>query len=107
MAGTATGRASGGDEPAPDGIRPCGVLGRGRVQVVQSRQDWAGFRCYLEALDPRYGATGREIYLVLDHGSCHTSKVGRAQLVMPAAWRHPVWPPRYRPHLNRKEREWL
>lgn len=82
------------------------VLGRGRVEVVQARQDSAGFIRYLEALDARYAATGREVYLVLDNGSCHTSKVSRSALAERAAWLHVVWLSRYSPQLNKKEREW-
>ena len=83
------------------------VFGRGRVEIVQARQDSAGFRRYLEALDDRQQATGREIYLVLDNGACHTSQASSAQLAARGAWLHPVWLPRYSPHLNRKEREWM
>lgn len=82
------------------------VLGRGRVAVVGARQDSAGFVRYLEALDGRQAATGREVYLVLDNGSCHTSTISRRALADRAAWRHVVWLSRYSPHLNKKEREW-
>jgi transposase len=82
------------------------VLGRGRVEVVQARQDSAGFLRYLAALDARYAATGRAVYLVLDNGSCHTSKVSRSALAERAAWLHVVWLSRYSPQLNKKEREW-
>jgi transposase len=82
------------------------VLGRGRVELVEARQDSAGFVRYLEALEARHGATGREVYLVLDNGSCHTSKTSRGALADRAAWLHVVWLSRYSPHLNRKEREW-
>jgi hypothetical protein len=82
------------------------VLGRGRVEVVGARQDSAGFQCYLEALDARHAATGCEIYLVLDNGSCHTSKLSRRALTDRAAGLHVVWLARYSPHLNKKEREW-
>ena len=69
-------------------------------------QDSAGFLRYLEALEERYRQTGRHIYLVLDNGSCHTSRVSRAALAARAAWLHVIWLSRYSPHLNRKEREW-
>jgi transposase len=82
------------------------ALGRGRVEVVPARQDSAGFVRYLEALAVRHGATGRAVYLVLDNGSCHTSKVSRGALADRAGWLHVVWLSRYSPHLNRKEREW-
>src|SRR5205814_3751910 len=39
------------------------VFGRGRVEVLCATQDSAGFRLYLEALDARQAATGREVYL--------------------------------------------
>ena len=82
------------------------VLGRGRVEVVQARQDSAGFGRYLAALDVRHAATGRDVYLVLDNGSCHTSKVSRRALADREAWLHVVWLSRYSPQLNKKEREW-
>lgn len=82
------------------------VLGRGRVEVIGARQDSAGFVRYLEALDARHAATGREVYLVLDNGSCHTSKLSRGALDDRAAWLHVVWLARYSPQLNKKEREW-
>jgi hypothetical protein len=77
------------------------VLGRGRVEVVQARQDSAGVVRYLEAVDGRHAATGREVYLVLDNGSCHTSKISRSALAERAAWLHVVWLSRYRPQLKR------
>jgi len=82
------------------------VLGRGRVEVVGARQDSAGFLRYLEALDARHAATGGEVYLALDNGSCHTSKASRCALADRAAWLHVVWLSRYSPQLNKKEREW-
>ncbi|MHB8644715.1 MAG: hypothetical protein ACYDAR_02870 [Thermomicrobiales bacterium] len=33
----------------------------------------AACAAYLGALDQRHTATGREVFLVLDHASCHTS----------------------------------
>lgn len=82
------------------------VLGRGRVEVVCAGRDSACFLLYLEALDARHHATGREVFLVLDNGSAHTSRASRAALAERAAWLHPVWLSRYSPQLNRKEREW-
>ena len=82
------------------------VLGRGRVEVLCPDQTSASFRCYLEALDRRHQATGREIYLVLDNGPCHTSKASRAALAARQDWLHVTWLARYAPKLNRKEREW-
>jgi transposase len=82
------------------------VLGRGRVEVVCAGQDSACFRLYLEALDARHGATGREIFLVLDNGPAHTSQASRAALEARTAWLHVIWLARYSPHLNRKEHEW-
>lgn len=82
------------------------VFGRGRVEVVQARQDSAGFIRYLEALDERHQATGHEVYLVLDNGPCHTSKLSRAALAGREDWLHVVWLSRYSPQLNHKEPEW-
>lgn len=82
------------------------VFGRGRVEVIQARQDSAGFLRYLEALDARHHETGREVYLVLDNGPCHTSKLSRAALAGREDWLHVVWLSRYSPQLNHKEPEW-
>lgn len=82
------------------------ILGRGRVEVVCAGQDAACFLFYLEALDARHQATGREVFLVLDHGPAHTSKASQAALAERAAWLHVIWLARYSPQLNRKEREW-
>jgi transposase len=82
------------------------VLGRGRVEVLCADQTSASFRCYLAALDRRHQETGREIYLVLDNGPCHTSKASRAALAARQDWLHVIWLARYAPKLNRKEREW-
>lgn len=82
------------------------VFGRGRVEVVCAGQDSACFLLYLEALDARHAATGREVYLVLDNGPAHRSKASQAALAARAAWLHVIWLSRYSPHLNRKEREW-
>lgn len=82
------------------------AFGRGRVEVVQARQDSAGFARYLAALDDRHAATRRHIILVLDNGSCHTSKATRAALAERAAWLEVIWLAPYSPQLNPKEREW-
>jgi len=82
------------------------VTGRGRVEVLCARQDSAGFRLYLEALDARHAATAREVFLALDNGPCHTSAVSRAALAERAEWLHVIWLAEYSPHLTRKEREW-
>lgn len=82
------------------------VLGRGRVEVLTAGQDSTNFVRYLEALERRHAATGREVYLVLDNGPCHTSKTSRAALAARADWLHVVWLARSSPQLNKKEREW-
>ena len=82
------------------------VFGRGRVEVVCAGQDSACFLRYLQALEERHHTTGREIYLVLDHGPAHTSKVSTAALAQRVAWLHVIWLPRYSPEFNVKEREW-
>jgi transposase len=82
------------------------VFGRGRVEVVCADQSSAGFQLYLEALDQRHAATGREITLVFDNGSAHCSDVSKAALKERAAWLHVLPLARYCPQLNRKEREW-
>lgn len=82
------------------------ALGRGRVEVVQARQDSVGFGRYLAALDARHVATGRNVVLVLDNGSSHTSKVSQAALTERAAWLEVIALSRYSPELNPKEREW-
>jgi len=82
------------------------AFGRGRVEVLCAAQDSAAFLLYLEALDARHVATGRQIFLVLDNGPCHTSKLSRAALAARAAWLHVLWLASYCPNLNRKEREW-
>src|SRR5215218_9043408 len=56
------------------------ALGRGRIEVLQVRQDSAGFARYLAALDARHQATGRHIILVLDNGPCHTSTATKRAL---------------------------
>jgi hypothetical protein len=82
------------------------ALGRGRLEVLQARQDSAGFARYLAALDARHDATGRDIILVLDNGSAHVSKVSQAALAERADWLEVIPLARYSPHLNPKEREW-
>jgi transposase len=82
------------------------VFGRGRVEVVGAGQDSACFARYLRALDARHAATGKEMYLAIDNGSCHTSAVSRAALATRADWLHVIWLAKYSPELNRKEREW-
>ncbi len=82
------------------------ALGRGRVEVLTAAQDSAAFKRYLAALDARHAATGREIYLALDNGPCHTSKASTQALAARAAWLHVIWLARYSPELNPKEREW-
>ena len=82
------------------------VFGRGRVEVVQARQDSAGFIRYLEALEARHRATGRDIYVALDNGPAHTSTVSKAALAERESWLHVIWLSRYSPELNDKEPEW-
>lgn len=82
------------------------ALGRGRVEVLEARADSAGFGRYLAALDARHAATGRQVVLVFDNGSCHTSKVTTAALAARADWLEVVPLSRYSPELNPKEREW-
>ena len=80
--------------------------GRGRVEVLGARADSAGFGRYLAALDARHAATERDVILVFDNGSCHTSKVSRQALAERADWLEVVPLSRYSPELNAKEREW-
>jgi transposase len=82
------------------------AFGRGRVEVLRAGQTSADFERYLVALDVHHEQTGREIYLVLDNGPCHTSKLSQAALAERAAWLHVIWRSPYSPQLNRKEREW-
>ena len=82
------------------------AFGRGRVEVVCEGQDSACFLRYLEALDRRRQETGREVFLALDNGSAHASKVSRAALAERGEWLRVNWLARYSPHLNLKEREW-
>ena len=82
------------------------VFGRGRVEVLGAGQTSADFLAYLAALDTRHVAVEREVFLVLDNGPCHRSKLSDAALAARADWLHVIWLPKYCPHLNRKEREW-
>jgi transposase len=82
------------------------AFGRGRVEVLEAAQDSPAFVRYLEALEARHVATGRQVCLVLDNGPCHTSQRSRAALAERAAWLHVIWLAPYCPHLNPKEREW-
>jgi hypothetical protein len=76
------------------------------VEVLQARQDSAGFARYLAALDARHDATGKDLILVIDNGTAHTSKVSRAALAARADWLEVIPLARYSPHLNPKEGEW-
>jgi hypothetical protein len=67
------------------------IVGRGRVEVVCAPQDSAAFGLYLEALEARHQATGREVFLALDHGPCQTSKASLAALDARGAWLHVIW----------------
>lgn len=82
------------------------ALGRSRIEVLQVRQDSAGFARYLAAVDARHDATSRHIILVLDNGPCHTSTTTRRALAERAAWLEVIPLARYSPHLNPKEHEW-
>jgi transposase len=82
------------------------ALGRGRVEVICAAQDSACFERYLEALHARHTATGKEVYLALDNGPCHTSKASQAALARRAEWLHVIWLAKYSPELNPKEPEW-
>jgi transposase len=82
------------------------ALGRGRIELVRAAQDTAGFVRYLELLEAHHRAVGREIYLVLDNGSTHTSKGSQQALAARQDWLHVLWLAKYAPQLNPKEREW-
>lgn len=82
------------------------AAGRGRVEVLGARADSAGFGRYLAALDARREATKRQVILVLDNGSCHTSKASKQALADRAEWLNVLLLARYSPELNPKEREW-
>jgi DDE superfamily endonuclease len=82
------------------------ALGRARLELVRAGQDTAGFVRYLELLEAHQQAVQREIYLVLDNGSAHTSQASLQALAARRDWLHVLWLAKYAPHLNRKEREW-
>ena len=82
------------------------ATGQGRVEVIGARADSAGFGRYLAALDVRHEATQRQVILVMDNGSCHTSKISTQALADRAAWLEVIFLSRYSPQLNPKEREW-
>jgi hypothetical protein len=82
------------------------ALGRSRIEVLQVRQDSAGFARYLAALDTHHAVTGRRLILVLDNGPCHTSTTTRRALAERAAWLEVLPLARYSPQLNPKEHEW-
>ena len=82
------------------------ALGRGRIEVLQARQDSVGFARYLAALDARHAATGRQVILVLDRGPCHVSTATQRALAARAEWLEVLPLARYSPHLNPKEHEW-
>jgi DDE superfamily endonuclease len=82
------------------------ALGRSRIDVLQVRQDSAGFARFLAALEARHDATGHDIILVLDNGPCHSSHATRRALAERAAWLEVIALARYSPHLNPKEHEW-
>lgn len=80
--------------------------GRGLIEVLQVRQDSAGFGRYLAALDAQHAASGKHIILVLDNGPCHTSTATRRALAARGEWLEVIPLARYSPHLNPKEHEW-
>ncbi len=82
------------------------VLRRARAELVRAAQDSAGFVRYLELLEAHQQAVQREIYLVLDNGSAHTSTLSTRALAQRRDWLHVIWLAKYAPHLNPKEREW-
>jgi hypothetical protein len=82
------------------------ALGRARVELVRAAQDTAGFVRYLELLEAHHQAVGREIYLVLDNGSAHTSRLSTQALRQRGGWLRVIWLAKYAPQLNPKEREW-
>jgi hypothetical protein len=82
------------------------ALGRSRIEVLQGRQDSAGFARYLAALEARQATTGRKMMLVLDNGPCHTSTATQRALAARGEWLEVIPLARYSPHLNPKEHEW-
>jgi len=90
-------------------VTVCGsveALRRARVQLVRAAQDTAGFVRYLELLDGQHQAVQREIYLVLDNGSAHTSRLSTLAVRAREDGLHVIWLAKYAPQLNPKEREW-
>ena len=73
------------------------ALGRARVELVRAAQDTAGFVRYLELLDGHHQAVQREIYLVLDNGSAHTSRLSTLALRAREDWLHVIWLAKYAP----------
>jgi transposase len=73
---------------------------------VRAAHDSAGFVRYLELLEAHQQTVQREIYLVLDNGSAHTSRLSSQGLAQRRDWLHVIWLAKYAPHLNPKEREW-
>ncbi len=76
------------------------VLGRGRIELVRAAQDTAGFVRYLDLLEAHQQTVQREIYLVLDNGSAHTSKGSEQALAARQDWLHVIWLAKYAPQLN-------
>ena len=102
----AANRASCRDQSACDGVRQRGGTGASRIEVLQVRQDSAGFARYLAALDAQHAAIGKHIILVLDNGPCHTSAATQRALAARGEWLEVLFLARYSPHLNPKEHEW-
>jgi hypothetical protein len=82
------------------------ALGRSRIEVLQVRQDSAGFARYLAALDAQHAVSGKHVILVLDNGPCHTSTATQRALAARADWLEVLRLARYSPHLYPKEHEW-
>ena len=76
------------------------------MELVRAAQDSAGFVRYLELLEAHHQAARREVFLVLDNGSAHTSQVSLQALAARRDWLHVIWLAKYAPQLNPKEREW-
>jgi hypothetical protein len=90
-------------------VTVCGrvdVLQRARVELARAAQDSAGFVRSLDLLEAHHQAVQREIDLVLDTGSSHTSQASLQALAQRRAWLHVIWLAKDAPHLNSKEREW-
>jgi hypothetical protein len=90
-------------------VTVCGsvdVLRRARVELVRAAQDSAGSVRYLDLLEAHHQTVQREIYLVLDNGTAHTSTLSMHALAERRAWLHVIWLAKYAPHLNPKERAW-